>query len=146
MGENSVPDNTRAKKRKVGGTCCTDGLCSKRNGRDESSIPGRPFLRFFRFPKDPVMRSKWSAGLGRDLRYFTPTDESRICSDHFRDEDIEPRSVQRFLENDDPAKKTCIKLLTDSIPNTVRLTGHRKLYNRSDLMTRRVSSVHRGLV
>ena len=42
-----------------------------------SRFPGRQSVRFFRFPKDAQMRKKWSGRLGRDAKFFTPTDESQ---------------------------------------------------------------------
>ena len=127
-----VDSASTKRKRKRGGTCCADGLCSKRDGRDKSSMPGRKFLRFFRFPKDPEMRKKWTARIGRDVKYFKATDGTRICSDHFTDEDLDPKSIQRFLQNTDPEKKSHIKLLTDAVPNTDRLTGHYRRLEQQD--------------
>ena len=65
------------------------------------------------------MRKKWSGRLGRDAKFFTPTDESRICSDHFTDEDIDAASLQRFAQN----PNSYIKLLPDAIPITDRYTA-----------------------
>ena len=65
------------------------------------------------------MRKRWSERLSRDVRYFTASDESRICSDHFADEDMDPASIRRFSLN----PKSYIKLLPDSLPNTDRKTG-----------------------
>ena len=107
-------------KRSHSGACCADGLCSNRTGRNKTSrLPGRRFLRYFRFPKDPMLRRRWSERLSRDIRYFTASDESRICSDHFADEDMDPASIRRFSLN----PKSYIKLLPDSLPNTDRKTG-----------------------
>ena len=141
-----VDSASTKRKRKRGGTCCADGLCSKRDGRDKSSMPGRKFLRFFRFPKDPEMRKKWTARIGRDVKYFKATDGTRICSDHFTDEDLDPQSIQRFLQNTDPEKKSHIKLLTDAVPNTDRLTGHYRRLEQQDATSRRILSVFRNEV
>ena len=121
------------------GTFCSDGLCSNRAGKDTTSrLPGRQFVRFFRFPKDPQMRKKWSGRLGRDAKFFTPTDESRICSDHFTDEDIDAASLQRFAQN----PNSYIKLLPDAIPNTDRYTGRYIRHESPKTTTRRKSRTH----
>ena len=109
------------------GTFCSDGLCtcSNRAGKDTkdttSRLPGRQFVRFFRFTKDAQMRKKWSGRLGRDAKFFTPTEyESRICSDHFTDEDIDAASLQRFAVAQNP--NSFIKLLPDAFPITDTLS------------------------
>ena len=146
---NSVVETTPTqvqKKRKAyrGSTCCADALCSKRNGRDKSSRAGRQFLRFFRYPKDVHMKKRWSCRLKRNLKYFTPTCSTRVCSDHFNDNDFKQDSIQRFTNNSDPKKVVCIKLLKDAIPNTDRITGHYVRFGNSPKSKRSVRSLYRS--
>ena len=54
--------------------CCI--VCGNSKAKD-------PSIRLYRFPKQPVLRAKWVAGLqltNNDIKC-----ESRVCSRHFRD-------------------------------------------------------------
>ena len=113
------------KKKGVGGACCSAGFCSNRVGRDKvSKIPGRTFMCYFRFPKDPERRKKWLLRLDRDPKYFTPSDETRVCSDHFEDGDFNPKHVEKYNSTPEANRtKVHIWLLKDAAPNTDRASG-----------------------
>lgn len=40
-----------------------------------------------RFPKDTILRDKWIVNLNMNY-IFTPTEHTRICSNHFDDNDL----------------------------------------------------------
>ena len=75
------------------GTCCPNmptnccvPLCTKKVNRDE--VTGK-MISFFRFPDDETTRKLWLHAIRRDVGpYFQITDGTRICSRHFKPEDL----------------------------------------------------------
>ena len=114
------------KKRKSGGSFCAVGGCTNNSYRDlESAIEGRGFLRFYRLPKEPQRRDKWVARMRRQFGW-RPSEHTKICSDHFHDNDFIPTDLNKHRENQNLTvkKRHLIRLKNDATPNTNRATGH----------------------
>ena len=76
------------KRRKSGGSFCAVGGCSNNSYRDlESAIEGRGFLKFYRLPKEPQRKEKWVARMRRQFGW-KPFEHTKICSDHFHENDF----------------------------------------------------------
>lgn len=108
--------------------CCV-GNCSKKRGgalgNGDSDIRG--FIRWYKFPRDKTIRKKWIARVRRRPTDVSP-DSMAVCSDHFEDDDFEPRGLlqadillQAGRLKDLTGKH--IKLKEDAIPNTERSSG-----------------------
>ena len=121
--ENSAsepPVQKKNKKQKPGGSFCGAGQCSNSSSRHKNSkLPGRKFLRFYKFPNDPTRRKAWAARVKRE-RGWQPTKYTRVCSDHFSLEDFNEEDL-RAWDLSTPRKR--IRLKNDAIPNTDRSTG-----------------------
>ena len=111
----------KKKKRTPGGSFCAMGGCSNTSARDTtSSIPNRGFIRYLYLPKDPKKRQTWLKRSKRDTKQWKHTANTRICSDHFFEDDFRDDDISRFRSGE---KVRYIRLKDDSIPNTDRLTG-----------------------
>ena len=64
--------------------CCVPE-CTKKGYREE----GGTKVSFFKFPTENPMKKKWLHAIRRDQgKYFTVTENTKICSRHFREGDI----------------------------------------------------------
>ena len=121
--ENSAsepPVQKKKKKQKPGGSFCGAGQCSNSSSRHKNSkLPGRKFLRFYKFPNDPTRRKAWAARVKRE-QGWEPTKYTRVCSDHFSLGDFNEEDL-RAWDLSTPRKR--IRLKSDAIPNTDRSTG-----------------------
>ena len=67
-------------------TSCCVPLCTKKENRDENT--GEK-ISFFRFPEDETLRKQWLHAIRRDVGpYFSITEGTRVCSKHFKPEDL----------------------------------------------------------
>ena len=67
-------------------THCCIPLCPKKVNRDE--VTGQK-ISFFRFTEDETLRKQWLHANQRDVGpYFTITEGARVCSRHFKPEDL----------------------------------------------------------
>ena len=102
-----------------GGAFCSAPTCSNRSGRNDlSKVPGRNFVRYFLFPKDPELSKQWLLRLKRDK--WTPSPWSRICSDHFFSSDFTECSLNRILSSN---KRVHLYLKKGAVPNSDPQTG-----------------------
>ena len=118
---------TPKKKRKSGGSFCSEGTCSNRSHRNKKSLlEGREFLRYYHIPKDPQRRREWASRMKRELGW-KPSDHTKVCSDHFHDEDFLPADIENHRKNLnlETKKRQVIRLKKDATPNTDRSTGYR---------------------
>ena len=60
---------------------CEASGCTKREGGDKSIV--RHWIRFYRLPKDQILRSLWLDRLDREEKDVKDT--ALVCSDHFHD-------------------------------------------------------------
>jgi len=104
---------------------CGEGDCTNNLSKKNmiSKWPGRQFIRFYLMP-DPVKKKdlflKWRSRIRRrpeDVKRST-----RICSEHFAEEDFDPYDLANARKAAS-TKKMWIRLRPDSIPNTDRQTG-----------------------
>lgn len=117
-----TPSIPAKKKRKSGGSFCAEATCSNNSQRQKTSnIPGRGFLRFYKLPKNEVRRIQWVSRMKRQFGW-KPSNYTKICSDHFHDNDFEPGDLMKFRDNPNlPNLK--LRLKQDAIPCTDRNTG-----------------------
>ena len=47
---------------------CAVQWCNNEQGKSQSKLEGRKFLRFFNFPKDPKLAKSWKLRIGRRLQ------------------------------------------------------------------------------
>ena len=107
---------------------CAVQWCKNEQGKSQSKVEGRKFLRFFKFPKDRKMANSWKYRIGRRPEDVTIS-KMFVCSDHFNDQDFTDHSQSQI--------KLCysegmhIYLSATAIPNTdmetqamVRPTAH----------------------
>lgn len=67
-------------------TSCCVPLCTKKENRDKNT--GEK-ISFFRFPEDENLRKQWLHAIRRDVGpYFSITEGTRVCSKHFKPEDL----------------------------------------------------------
>ena len=92
---------------------------STRDPRTVSSIPGRNFLRFHRFPKNPDRAKQWVL---RARLEDVNTTHMHVCSDHFLDDDYQPDSFDKFIAHNCPRSRHLL-LREDAVPNQDRQTG-----------------------
>ena len=114
------------KRRKSGGSFCAVGGCSNNSYRDlESAIEGRGFLKFYRLPKEPQRKEKWVARMRRQFGW-KPSEHTKICSDHFHENDFFATDLNKHRENQNLTvkKRHQIRLKKDATPSTNRATGH----------------------
>ena len=111
---------------------CGEGDCTNNYKKKElvSKWPGRNFVRFYRIP-DPEKKknlfSQWRVRLRRRLEDVKRT--TRVCSDHFADDDFDPSLFSAAkLYDSETLKKKHIKLKDDAVPNTDRTTGEMRLH------------------
>ena len=91
---------------------CAVQWCKNENGKSQSKIDGRKFVRFFPMPKDPKLAKSWKLRIGR--RPEDVTDKMLVCSDHFKDEDFaNPTKIKLFYRDG-----MHIKLNPTAVPNT----------------------------
>ena len=109
---------------------CGEGDCTNSYTKKEfvSKWPDRNFVRFFRVP-DPEKKknlfSQWRLRLRRRPEDVERT--TRVCSDHFADDDdFDPSSYAK--SNSEMLNKKQIKLKDDVVPNTDRTTGEMRLH------------------
>ncbi|KAG5277263.1 hypothetical protein AALO_G00115550 [Alosa alosa] len=125
----------RATKAEKGTQCCAYG-CKKRkksrlNGRsdsegseDEESALKRCHPRTFHsIPSDPERRRAWLVGLHREK--WTPSSHSRVCSDHFKESDMDRTGQTVRLRSE--AFPTRFK----SLPKHLRMTVSSQLLNQT---------------
>ena len=115
------------KKRKSGGSFCAEGTCSNNSHRNKKSVlEGRGFLRYYYIPRDPHRRREWASRMKRELGW-KPSDHTRICSDHFHDDDFVAADIEKHRKNLNlkTKKEYQIHLKEDATPNTDRSTGYR---------------------
>ena len=105
---------------------CGEGDCTNNLSKKNmvSKWPGRRFIRFYLMP-DPEKKKdlflKWRKRIRRrpkDVKKST-----RICSEHFTEEDFDPYDLAN-AQKAETTKKMWIRLKPDSIPNTDRRTGN----------------------
>ena len=92
---------------------CAVQWCKNEQGKSQSKVEGRKFLRFFKFPKDQKMAKSWRHRIGRrpeDVRISTMF----VCSDHFNDQDFINHIKIRICYHESMQ----IKLWATAIPNT----------------------------
>ena len=114
------------KRRKSGGSFCAVGGCSNNSYRDlESAIEGRGLLKFYRLPKEPQRKEKWVARMRRQFGW-KPSEHTKICSDHFHENDFVATDLNKHRENQNLTvkKRHQIRLKKDATPNTNRATGN----------------------
>ena len=58
-------------------------------------MPGRQFVRYYRFPKNAELSKQWVIRLKRDQ--WVPSLYSKVCSDHFFDSDFTERSLHKVI-------------------------------------------------
>ena len=111
---------------------CGEGDCTNSYKKKElvSKWPGRNFVRFYRVP-DPEKKknlfSQWRLRLRRRPEDVKPT--TRVCSDHFADDDFIPRSFAFAQQSDsETLKQKHVKLKDDAVPNTDRSTGKMRIH------------------
>lgn len=60
-------------------------LCTRKGSRSESGEK----ISFFRFPLDNDLKKQWIHAIRRDVgKHFNMTNETRVCSRHFRADDF----------------------------------------------------------
>ena len=65
--------------------CCVP-LCIKKDKRDKET--GKK-ISFFRFPEDEDLMKQWTHAIRRDVGpYFSINEGTRVCSRHFKTEDL----------------------------------------------------------
>lgn len=116
---------------------CAEGKCknnTKGKGPSFTSIwPGRKFLRFYAIPnrdKHKELFQKWRLRIQRKPEDIT--NNTRVCSEHFCDEDFNFYDLQNAARQESVAK-LWIRLKPDAVPNTDRETGELKIYCSSQL-------------
>ena len=73
--------------------CCVP-LCSQEGYR----LPNGEKVSFFNFPKDETKRKQWIHAIRRDEgNYFIIRDKRKICSLHFKPDDLKKSLNGRFL-------------------------------------------------
>ena len=83
--------------------CCVP-LCTKKDKRDKET--GEKFS-FFRFPEEENIKKQWIHAIRRDVGpNFSINEGTRVCSRHFRGEDL-----QRSLSGKVSPKTAIMKLL-----------------------------------
>ncbi|XP_015918805.1 MYND-type zinc finger-containing chromatin reader ZMYND8 isoform X2 [Parasteatoda tepidariorum] len=72
----------------------------------------RSNTKFFKFPHDEELKQLWIDAIGRDV---APSDFSRVCSKHFRPEDVESLSIIPLVDsaNNIPSR---LKLREGAVP------------------------------
>ena len=78
-------------------------------------MPGRQFLRYFRFPKNAELSKQWVIRLKRDQ--WVPFPYSKVCSDHFFDSDFTERSLHKVFSVHS-GQRVQLLLEQGAIPNT----------------------------
>ncbi|XP_044169671.1 uncharacterized protein LOC122953764 [Acropora millepora] len=74
--------------------CCVP-LCTRKDKRDEDT---GEIIHFFRFPDDENTRKLWLHAIRRDVGpYFSITHGTRVCSRHFKSEDLRKTPNKTFL-------------------------------------------------
>lgn len=68
--------------------------------RPQKKVPG---ITFHKFPKDATLRNEWLLAIRRVN--FRPTKYSRLCSEHFSEDQIDRTSL------------ACVRLRTNAVPN-----------------------------
>ena len=91
---------------------CAVQWCNNEQGKSQSKLEGRNFLRFFNFPKDPKLAKSWKLRIGRRLQDIT--NNMRVCSDHFADTDF----INHVKINTFYYEGMHIKLKPMAVPNT----------------------------
>ena len=70
-------------------------LCTRKDKRDEDT---GEIIHFFRFPDDENTRKLWLHAIRRDVGpYFSITHGTRVCSRHFKSEDLRKTPNKTFL-------------------------------------------------
>lgn len=83
--------------------CCVP-LCTKKDKRDKET--GEKFS-FFRFPEEENIKKQWIHAIRRDVGpKFSINEGTRVCSRHFRGEDL-----QRSLSGKVRPRTAIMKLL-----------------------------------
>ena len=70
---------------------CSVHGCSNEQGKSQSKVDGRRFLRFFKLPKDARLAKDWKHRMRR--RPEDITDKMVVCSDHFADDDFSNKKL-----------------------------------------------------
>jgi hypothetical protein len=91
---------------------CAVQWCKNDQGKSQSKIEGRQFLRFFKLPKDVKLAKSWKLRIGR--RPEDVTDKMHVCSDHFADDDFANITKIRTFYYEGMH----IKLTPTAVPNT----------------------------
>ena len=99
------------KMKKMNNRCWVVG-CPKKYG-DVSSIQGRKFLRFHKFPQEEGLKKRWIECMGR--KHVSPS-TMRICSDHFPDKSYTLSTLLKSRMCYTPGMQ--IVLQEDAVPNT----------------------------
>jgi hypothetical protein len=85
--------------------------------RGDTPLPSASELkRFHRFPSEVQLRKKWVQALHRQK--FTPSDSSRVCSDHFKSEDYKAHTTLPRL------KDTAVASVFKAFPAHLQPTHH----------------------
>lgn len=75
--------------------CCVP-QCTKKGYREEDGTK----VSFFQFPSDKVQRKMWIHAIRREEgKHFTITDTTKVCSRHFRKEDLKKTLAGKLLVN-----------------------------------------------
>lgn len=93
-------------------------------------------LRFFTFPKDPVLKKVWATKCHRQDKGFNPSN-AKMCSEHFNEDDFEDALKARLLGTTPvKLKKQAIPslLLLPSKPCQSRTTTHIQRKERSSMI------------
>ncbi|XP_062406722.1 THAP domain-containing protein 1-like [Sardina pilchardus] len=127
MSDSEAHEKVRRPRAEKGTQCCAYG-CKKRkksrlNGRsdsegsedEESALKRCQPRTFHSIPNDPERRRAWLVGLHR--KKWTPSSHSRVCSDHFKESDMD-RTGQTVRVRSD-AIPTRLK----SLPKHLRMTA-----------------------
>ena len=73
---------SQGKDKKKGGTYCVAGAPNDVSCKNNTHTPG---VSMHNFPRDDVLRQKWTRFVRRHHKDFTPSKSSALCSVHFED-------------------------------------------------------------
>ena len=114
---------------------CGEGDCTNSGKKKQlvSKWPGRKFVRFYKMPdpeKQTDLFTKWKLRIRR--RPEDVNKNTRVCSEHFADEDFQPGDFLTAQQSKpESMKRKWIRLKKDAVPNTERITGEMRLHVQS---------------
>ncbi|CAB3247114.1 unnamed protein product [Arctia plantaginis] len=116
--------------------------CKNSSGTCNSTNKG---ITFHRFPKDPDIKEKWMNITGR--QDWFPTENSRICSVHFTEDDFDVTAKRRNLRKSSIPTLNIWKLCSENLTENQKSTSsHIDLYTPKKKRLLRIIETNKSVI